>query len=86
MAEATRKIDGGKMVRTRVNGGEVTITGDFFMHPEEAITDLERVVERNLDSTRQGLEEAVKEFLKESGVELHGASPHDIAVTVVEAR
>lgn len=74
------------MVRTRVGGGEVTITGDFFMHPEEAITELERLVERHLDAPKKEVEEAVQEYLEESGVELHGASPHDIAVTVVEAR
>lgn len=74
------------MVKAQVRNGEVTITGDFFMHPEEAITDLEQVVEQHVDAAPTELQTAVQNFLDEDGVELLGASAHDVAHTVVEAR
>lgn len=48
---ADYKVPGGKLLRVRLALDEsqdppvihsITLTGDFFMHPEEAIEDLER--------------------------------------------
>ena len=45
---ATRKVPGGKLVKAQVEYGyileHVKITGDFFLHPEEAINDIENAV------------------------------------------
>ncbi len=44
--ECEEKVPGGKLIRVEVfeNGGRISrlrITGDFFLHPEEAIDSLE---------------------------------------------
>lgn len=43
---ADYKVAGGKLLRVRLRAADgviqaITLTGDFFMHPEEAIEDLE---------------------------------------------
>jgi len=85
MTEATRKVEGGKLVRVQVEDG-VRVLGDFFMHPEEEIEALERVVEEDIDADAEGLTEAVEGFLSEEDIELLGVEPRDIAETAVEAR
>jgi len=84
MTEATRKVEGGKLVRVQVEDG-VRVLGDFFMHPEEEIEALERVVEEDIDADAEGLTEAVEGFLSEEDIELLGVE-RDIAETAVEAR
>lgn len=51
MKRAEYKVPGGKLLvaETEVNDGVLTtvkVMGDFFMHPEEAINDLENAVKR----------------------------------------
>ncbi len=85
MTEATRKVDNGKLVKVRVDD-EVRVLGDFFMHPEEEIETLERVVEENMEADADTLTKAVESFLREESVELLGVGPRDVAETAVEAR
>lgn len=61
---ADHKVAGGKLLRVRMNIQEgklaaITITGDFFMHPEEAIEMLEHMLlgcPLNEDAVRAGVE------------------------------
>ncbi|MFC1750265.1 lipoate protein ligase C-terminal domain-containing protein, partial [Pseudomonadota bacterium] len=45
---AIKKVVGGKLVKVRIDaeqGGSINavqITGDFFLHPEDALTDVEK--------------------------------------------
>lgn len=89
---AAKKVPGGKLVKVlvKVERGrirEITITGDFFLHPEEVILDLEealrgaRVGEEELNA----LEGRVEAVLKDKGAELIGLSAKDIAETIWEA-
>jgi len=46
---ATRKFSGGKLLKVTVRSEagviqEVRITGDFFVHPEDAVEDMERAL------------------------------------------
>lgn len=47
--EASVKVEGGKLVRVEASYEEtfedVTITGDFFLEPPEALEDIEEAVE-----------------------------------------
>lgn len=74
------------MVKIRISDDEVTMTGDFFMHPEDSITELEKVIQNNLHKDPQTLKETLENFFEDKNVELLGASPDDIAETVVDAR
>lgn len=77
------KIAGGKMlaVEAEVSGGKITsvrITGDFFLHPEDAILRLEESLSgMSAGSSEEELSSAAKKAL--GGASLIGASADDIA-------
>lgn len=85
MGEASRKVEGGKLVKVKVEGTEVTILGDFFMHPEESIEGLERRLAEIIDSDTETIESEIRDHFEENGIEFLGASPRDIAELVSEA-
>ncbi len=71
------KVRGGKMIRVHVwhRDGKiekVIFAGDFFMHPEESIEDLENVL---VGAELEESEEIINEFFR--AVELIGAGPED---------
>jgi lipoate-protein ligase A len=74
------KVEGGKMLRARgeVSDGRiasVTITGDFFLHPEEAIESLETA----LAGARHDREVLLAVVANElAGATLVGAADDDI--------
>jgi len=81
MGHAEFKVPGGKLLaaETSVDDGcltEVKLTGDFFMHPEEAIEKLEEALTgiRILDAS---IDEAVMGFFGDRTILLIGASPRD---------
>ena len=82
--KAEYKIPNGKLLACEVEyDGKITelkISGDFFMHPESAIVDLEAVI---LGKTTDELEEAVSGFFSESDIQLVGVAPLDF-VKVIE--
>lgn len=85
MGRAELKVPGGKMMvaETEVEAGliiRVKITGDFFMHPEEAIEELESAL-TNLPTAK--IEAAVEEFFGRGAVEIIGASPGDFTRVLV---
>ena len=85
MKSAEYKIPGGKLLAAELDVEDdtlvhVKISGDFFMHPEQAIYDLESV----LNSRHVGaISETVHRFFNENEVTLFGVSPGDF-VTVLE--
>ena len=84
---AMEKVPGGKLVRARVNYDQkikiVKITGDFFLHPEEAIVKIEECMagfDKNVD---QGyLAEKIREVVRSEGVQLIGVTEDAIARVV----
>jgi len=85
---AELKVPGGKLVRAEVSveGGrmvEVKITGDFFLHPEEAIFKLEASL-RGL-SVNSDIASAIELELGRLKAQLLGASPKDLAEAVKRA-
>lgn len=86
MGEASRKVEGGKMAKVEVEDGDVDVTGDFFMHPEEEVGSLEDVVADHLGSDAEEMETALESFLESEHIDLLGVSAGDIAELAVEAR
>lgn len=77
------KVAGGKLVCIEVSasGGRVTavsITGDFFLHPEERITSLENaLLGIQLSESEESVARALEHALGDG--ELIGATPRDLA-------
>jgi len=85
MAEAKRKVEGGKLVKVRLEGGDVRILGDFFVHPEDSIEELERVVERCIGDDADALKDEIEGFARSEGVELLGFDAQVLAEVAKEA-
>ncbi len=84
IGSASEKIAGGKLVRVSVDYEErissVRITGDFFMHPEEAIALIEKAL---VGSTKDEVPDKLRKAA--IGVTIIGASADDIARVVQQA-
>lgn len=89
---ADYKVAGGKLLRVRLSLGSVqdnkiiraiSLTGDFFMHPEEAIENLERAL-TNLRYESTEVRQAVNTFFA-SGVDVIGAGPDDFIYVIMSA-
>ena len=89
MRKAEYKVAGGKLVRVQLVKKDsmiekVKITGDFFLHPEELIEDLEEaLVGQALNVSN--LDEFIGAFIERRGGTLLGASPEDFAKCIAMA-
>ncbi|HUV24111.1 MAG TPA: hypothetical protein VMW26_01650 [Methanomassiliicoccales archaeon] len=88
---AERKVKGGKLVRVRlIHDGEmirsVRITGDFLLHPEETLVDIEMgLFGIPLDGGRDFFLEVVNGIAAERNAQFIGFSAEDIADLLEEA-
>ena len=80
-----RKVPGGKLVRMEAvcEGhfiSDIHISGDFFVHPEEALFSIERGLdEMRLSGNEKDLEERVGSAIAAIGATLIGFGAGDIA-------
>ena len=90
---ADYKVSGGKLLRVMLSLEEdgacqriasITITGDFFMHPENAIETLENALTSVVFQKKEILN-VVKTFF-DSGVEVIGAEPVDFVHVIMNVR
>jgi lipoate-protein ligase A len=83
--KAEEKVPGGKLVciETQIKDGKTTsvrITGDFFLHPEDAIDMVERSLSGlGADASETEISSRIKDSLERSGAQLVGASAEDLA-------
>lgn len=88
LGEAVKKVPGGKLVRVKIDfEGEllksVQITGDFFLHPEEALETLEAALrEIRFDE----VEKKAEEVLSSHNLMLVGVTPADLSEVINSAR
>jgi lipoate-protein ligase A len=89
MGKAEYKVKGGKLIRiqlaqrgTRIES--VKITGDFFLHPETLIEQLEKEL-KGLKLHETNLAGFIKSLINREGATLLGASPEDIANCIMMA-
>lgn len=81
---ATEKVPGGKLLRIKINYDEkindVKITGDFFIHPEESINEIENLLNGiRKDEEEKFIAEKISKFVSEKDVQLIGIDPVAIA-------
>jgi lipoate-protein ligase A len=84
MKRAEYKVPGGKLLAAElgVEGDRlmgVKITGDFFMHPEAAINELEKALNK---TPIADLENNVKSFFQDNDVTLFGIEARDFVKVV----
>ena len=88
MKQAESK-EAGKLVRLKLdirNGviGDAKIVGDFFMYPEESITEIEELLTGR--AVAKGIAHDIEYYVKENKMELIGISPQvieDLANTLL---
>ena len=83
-SKSSEKIAGGKLVRVEIDFGSnvnsAKITGDFFMHPETAIEDLEKSLKgMNANAESAELKNKLDKVISEKNVTLYGVTTEDIA-------
>jgi len=89
VGKAQIKVEGGKLVKVQLKSEgdkitEVKVTGDFFLHPEELIDELEKALEGS-KLNESALADRVKAFIKKHKAVLLGAAPEDFAKCIVMA-
>ena len=85
----TEKVPGGKLLRMKVQFNpveslieDVEMHGDFFIHPEEFVEDIEQLLV-NLDQndSEHSIASALQRLVEDEGAELVGITPEAIAKT-----
>jgi hypothetical protein len=89
LTKARHKVRGGKLIKVQLTAKgntieKIKITGDFFLHPEELVEEMEKMLEGQLLDERN-LTEIVKTFIERGGATLLGASPEDFARCIMMA-
>ncbi|HMR01141.1 MAG TPA: lipoate protein ligase C-terminal domain-containing protein [Candidatus Gracilibacteria bacterium] len=93
--QATKKIPGGKLVSVKMettsNGAathisNVSIYGDFFLHPEDAITHVEQALQGlSTESSIQIFTQEIEKALAEKSASFIGVTPENLAEIIVNA-
>jgi lipoate-protein ligase A len=84
------RLRSGKLVRVKVEHHDfierIEISGDFYMHPPEALREVEKtLIGVEVESGEEGIAELIEDTIKEHHAVLEGASAQDIAKAVKKA-
>ncbi|MFB0560907.1 MAG: lipoate protein ligase C-terminal domain-containing protein [Candidatus Lokiarchaeia archaeon] len=87
MGTAELKVPDGKLVEAKVKISEgkiieISITGDFYMHPEEELEELEEIL---LGISVEEVDDTVSKFFKKKHITLVGVKPEDFAKVILMA-
>ena len=88
LLKAEHKVPGGKLIKVTVSSKnniieEIKITGDFFLHPEESIEELEKKF-KGVETNGDTIKRILHEFFDPSKI-LIGATPEDFFLTIEKA-
>ncbi len=89
MGRAEYKVEGGKLIKVQLTLEDkkikkIKITGDFFLHPEEVIEDIEQALEGCL-LDEQKLSRLIENVLESKQAVSLGVSPRDFARCIIMA-
>ena len=87
---AEEKVPGGKLLRIKVECDTVVknvqISGDFFLHPEESIKELENsFFGISADMDENSIAGLIEEVIRSQNIEMIGVSAPDIARVLKKA-
>ena len=85
-----KKIPGGKLLRVDIDYvntiDEIQITGDFFLHPEDALLAIEKGLQGiELPFNPKMAEQIIRNQLEYQQATVVGFSPADLAAVIAEA-
>jgi len=88
--KSVKKVEGGKLVKVTVKFKDsiekVRITGDFFLHPEDALEEIEQsIIGISADAEVAAMEEKISKAVKEHKVQMIGVNPNSFAEAIQEA-
>lgn len=88
--KASLKVKGGKLIQVKIDYDKIIknieITGDFFIHPESSLEEIERcLIGVEVNEEEKEISERIKGVVKSEQAQLIGLSPEDIARVVKEA-
>lgn len=87
---SVKKVPGGKLIKIRLNFSEkidsIKLMGDFFLHPEDTVFELEKVLTGlNANESLEFYSSKLENVLHLNNAELFGISSNDLAETLMEA-
>lgn len=90
IGKAEEKVAGGKLVRIKVDYDKkinsVHITGDFFLHPEDSINQIEALIAGvSIDEEESKISDKIKSYVQSQEIQMIGISPEVIARVVKAA-
>ncbi|MFT4343340.1 MAG: lipoate protein ligase C-terminal domain-containing protein [Candidatus Woesearchaeota archaeon] len=85
--EINYKVPGGKLLRisTTIKNDiieSITLYGDFFLHPEEAVVDIEKVL---LNKKIDDIANTLEVLFKEKSIRAIGFSPRDVEDAIMQS-
>ena len=89
MGRAEYKVKGGKLIKVNLTAEnrkikKIKITGDFFLHPEAVIEDIEQALE-GCPLDEQELSNLIEDVMKSKQAVSLGVSPEDFAKCIIMA-
>jgi len=90
-SQAERKIEGGKLVHVSIRHEDdlirsITVTGDFFIHPEEDLQKLEEAAKGLPLNRPDQIAEVLNRAIRENGTRIIGFSVEDLVHLICEDR
>jgi len=74
------KVPGGKLLRMELDsGGRIIISGDFFLHPEDSLEGIEKILFEMKGKGENEVEKRLDEFAREERIQMIGFSARDLA-------
>lgn len=89
MGRAEYKVQGGKLIKVQLalQDGKISrikITGDFFLHPEDVIEEIEEALKGHVLDEEE-LSRLIEKVLEDRGAVSLGAGPRDFAKCIMLA-
>ncbi len=89
MKKTVYKVPNGKLLKISLSdeGGKIsklTITGDFFMYPEESLVELEKAL-FGAKIEEKNLQEIIEDFMTRTHSTFYGLDAQSLAQTIVSA-
>lgn len=90
MKQGIYKVPGGKLIKILLDEHDgkvssVKITGDFFMHPEESIDNMEAAL-KGIPIDKEKIIARLNDFLLDNKVTLLGADSESLAHTIINSK
>ena len=88
--QAKQKVREGKVVKVEIECNElirnVKITGDFFIHPEDILDELEKsIIGLGRSASIETITSNIKSKIADRDIQMIGISPESIALLIREA-